>query len=162
MLKPECSCMWIHDKRNQSAKRYLLSWFPCVDCLLFVCFVLSDLSLLCQIFSVKSDIWNREIHSAALHSEKVSFHWSSVYDWPVLWKCETRFLLNIWIDSLYIPALCGSGLADLSLSLCLCCSLLCWTVLLDAVISSVHGQITVCSILSGGEAARRSDGRRRG
>lgn len=40
-------------------------------------------------------------------------------------------------------------------STCVCyaeasCSLLCSTVLLDAVISSAHGQITVCSILSRG------------
>lgn len=32
----------------------------------------------------------------------------------------------------------------------LCCAELSCSLLLDAVISSVHGQITVCSILSGG------------
>lgn len=50
------------------------------------------------------------------------------------------------------PGLAGLSLPSRSLRCCaqLSASLRCRTVLLDAVISSVHGQITVCSILSAG------------
>lgn len=113
------------------------------------------------------------LHCTLLHPEKVSFHWRSVCDQPSLCSVQNslsarekreRLLLNVWTSSVWLDVLYMlllllwfGRLFPLTLSLfaALCCaelscSLQCWTVLLDAVISSVHGQITVCSILSGG------------
>lgn len=52
-------------------------------------------------------------------------------------------LVGCTIDSCFVLTLCGRSLP-------LCGAELSCSLLLDAVISSVHGQITVCSILSGG------------
>lgn len=83
-------------------------------------------------------------HCTLLHPEKVSFHWRSVRGQPSLCKCEReREGKEVSSERLDLFSWVGYTIR--------CRSLLCSTVLLDAVISSVHGQITVCSILSGGE-----------
>lgn len=106
--------------------------------------VLSDLSLPHQVFIAKTDIWNGEIHTAAwFHSEKVSEEGSAAG--PGEGGGGTTHL-GLEIDPAHPPPLRAAwarpvassrpGRAALRPS--------------SAVISSTRGQITACSILSGG------------
>lgn len=151
LFKLQCVFVYVcmhpmNKKENPSIKRVWHVFFLCVLS------AVSDLFLPHQIFSVKTDIWNWEIHSTAPRCtlKRSAFTKGDCATSRV--RRKTEFLLNrlvgCAIDACFVLTWFGRSLprccAELS------CCLLCWSVLLDAVISSVHGQITVCSILSGG------------
>ena len=154
--KTPASRDWLCGSRHAHILNMCCSCTSCLRCFYHI-----------RSFPLKSHIWNREIHSTALRKGHHAPKERTPPAGPLRMRGGTQekeFLQNCWvgctIDPCFVLTWCGR-----SLLLCfaeLSCSLLCWSVLLDAVISSVHGQITVCSILSGGGLQDRRDGRRRG
>lgn len=143
-------------KRKSSIKRFTmcahtLTYWTCVTPLCPVCsvwsvFTTSDLfckkwhlelrdSQCCTRCTLKRSAFTEGDCAASWHasSEKKG----GVLSEPFGWRCSCSVLTRFGRS---LPC-CRAELS---------CSLLRWSVVLDAVISSVHGQITVCSILSGG------------
>lgn len=121
---------------------------PCPVCTVWSVFTTSD--LFCKNWHFGIERFTAP-HSVALWKGQLSLK-KSVRPADTLRVRETRerereFLLNTLvgctIDSCFVLTWFGRSLS-------LGCAELCCSLLLDAVISSVHGQITVCSILSGG------------
>lgn len=135
--------------------------------LLLLVYVSLDLFLLHQIFSAKvtfeikrstalrctlkrsaitEGVCASGRHSASASGKREVFLWTVG---PVHFGCRLLLCWPGFDDGLsfsHSSALCCSGLS------------LCWTVLPDAVISSVHAPITVCSILCGGSLRDEREG----
>lgn len=148
--------------------------------LLCVPSVLPDLFLPHQIFSVKSDIWDRENHNTAMHSVALWKGQLSLTECVrpadtlrerrergFFWTIgPARFGCIYTVDSWFVLTWFGQSLVILPL----CCSVLCWTELLSSVLNC---SAACCNLFSAWPdycllhivwwpAAGWRDGRRRG